>query len=73
MRRRYLAPIIALVLPLLLPAVSWAAATTSGTEKPAGHDWTLDSIFVVALGIPLILTILTLVDIAVGKHTSKHE
>ena len=30
-------------------------------------------IFVVALGIPLILTILTLVDIAVGKHTSKHE
>ena len=27
----------------------------------------------VALGIPLILTILTLVDIAVGKHTSKHE
>jgi hypothetical protein len=54
-----------------LPAVTWAA-TTSGTEKPAGHDWTLDGIFVVALGIPLILTILTLVDIAV-RHTSKHE
>jgi hypothetical protein len=73
LRRRYLTPLIALVLPLLLPAVTWAAASTSGTEKPAGHDWTLDSIFVVALGIPLILTILTLVDIAVGKHTSKHE
>jgi hypothetical protein len=73
LRRRYLAPLIALVLPLLLPAVTWAAATTSGTEKPAGHDWTLDSIFVVALGIPLILTFLTLIDIAVGKHTSKHE
>jgi hypothetical protein len=72
LRRRYLAPLIALLLPLLLPAVTWAA-TTSGTEKPDGHDWTLDSIFVVALGIPLILTILTLVDIAVGKHTSKHE
>jgi hypothetical protein len=28
---------------------------------------------VVALGIPLILTFLTLIDIAVGKHTSKHE
>ena len=72
MRRRYLAPLIALVLPLLLPAVTWAA-DTSTPEKPTGHDWTLDSIFVVALGIPLILTILTLVDIAVGKHTSKHE
>jgi len=72
LRRRYLAPLIALVLPLLLPAVTWAA-TTSCTEKPDGHDWTLDTIFVVALGIPLILTILTLVDIAVGKHTSKHE
>ena len=72
MRRRYLAPLIALVLPLLLPAVTWAA-TTPANEKPSGHDWTLDSIFVVALGIPLILTILTLVDIAVGKHTSKHE
>jgi hypothetical protein len=72
LRRRYLAPLIALVLPLLLPAATWAA-TTSGTEKPDGHDWTLDTIFVVALGIPLVLTILTLVDIAVGKHTSKHE
>jgi hypothetical protein len=48
LRRRYLAPLIALVLPLLLPAATWAATTTSGTEKPAGHDWTLDSIFVVA-------------------------
>jgi len=72
LRRRYLAPLIALLLPLLLPAVTWAA-TTPANEKPAGHDWTLDGIFVVALGIPLILTILTLVDIAVGKHTSKHE
>ena len=72
MRRRYLAPLTALVLPLLLPAATWAASTT-GTEKPDGHDWTLDTIFVVALGIPLILTILTLVDIAVGKHTSKHD
>ena len=72
MRRRYLAPLIALVLPLLLPAATWAAST-SGTEKPDGHDWTLDTIFVVALGIALVLAILTLVDIAVGKHTSKHE
>jgi len=64
---------LALVLPLVLPALTWAATTTPSVEKPSGHDWTLDSIFVVALGIPLILTILTLVDIAVGKHTSKRH
>jgi hypothetical protein len=28
---------------------------------------------VVALGIPLILVALTLIDIAVGKHTGKHH
>jgi hypothetical protein len=72
LRRRHLAPLIALALPLLLPAVTWAA-TPAAPEKPSGHDWTLDTIFVVALGIPLVLTLLTLVDIAVGKHTSKHE
>jgi hypothetical protein len=56
---------------LILPAVVFAA--TTAPEKPEGHDWTLDSIFVVALGIPVILVVLTLIDIAVGKHTGKHH
>ena len=67
--------IAGVLLPLVLPAVTWAATTTATTtsEKPTGHDWTLDTIFVVALGIPLLLTVLTLIDIAVGKHTSRRE
>jgi energy-converting hydrogenase Eha subunit A len=68
-RRRLAAPLIALYLTLILPAAVFAATTTP--EKPEGHDWTLDSIFVVALGIPVILVVLTLIDIAVGKHTGK--
>ena len=72
MRRRFAAPLIALYLTLAVPAMAWAA-TSTGPEKPEGHDWTLTTIFVVALGIPLVLTILTLIDIAVGKHTQKHE
>jgi energy-converting hydrogenase Eha subunit A len=70
-RRRFAAPLIALYLTLILPAAVFAASTTP--EKPEGHDWTLDSIFVVALGIPVILVVLTLIDIAVGKHTGKHH
>jgi hypothetical protein len=73
MRRRLIAPLVAFLLPLLLPALSWAAATDTTTEKPSGHDYTLTTIFFIALGIPLILTILTLIDIAVGKHTSKRD
>ncbi|HET6848881.1 MAG TPA: hypothetical protein VFH74_08480 [Gaiellales bacterium] len=74
MRRRLAAPLIALYLTLALPAMSWAATSTSNAPtKPDGHDWTLTTIFVIALGIPLVLTILTLIDIAVGKHTQKHH
>jgi hypothetical protein len=54
-----------------LPAIAFAASTAP--EKPEGHDWTLDSIFVIALGIPLMLMLLTLIDIAVGKHTGKRH
>jgi hypothetical protein len=73
-RRRLAAPLIALYLTLALPALTWAATSTgSAPEKPEGHDYTLTTIFVVALGIPLVLTILTLIDIAVGKHTQKHQ
>ena len=74
MRRRLAAPLLALYLTLALPAMAWAATGTGNApEKPEGHDWTLTTIFVIALGIPLVLTILTLIDIAVGKHTQKHE
>ncbi len=71
MRRRLAAPLIALYLTLILPGIAFAATNTP--EKPEGHDWTLTSIFVVALGIPLILTVLTLIDIAVDKHSNKHH
>ena len=71
MRRRLSAPLIAVYLMLVLPALAFAADTAP--EKAEGLDYTLTIIFVVALGIPLILVILTLVDIAVGKHTSKHD
>jgi hypothetical protein len=70
-RRRLSAPLIAAYLLLVLPAL--ASAATTAPEKPEGHDYTLTTIFVVALGIPLILVILTLIDIAVGKHTGKHD
>ncbi len=40
-------------------------------DKPSGHDYTLTTIFVVALGIPVVLTVLTLIDIAVGR--GKHD
>ena len=72
MRRRFAAPFIALYLTLFLPAAALAAAAAA-PEKPEGHDWTLDTIFVIALGIPAILVVLTLIDIAVGKHTGKHS
>ncbi len=74
MRRRIAAPLIALYVTLALPALSWAAtATSTAPTKPDGHDYTLTTIFVVALGIPLILALLTLIDIAAGKHTQKHQ
>jgi hypothetical protein len=57
---------------LALPAAAFAAGSTD-TGKPSGHDWTLDSIFVVALSIPVILGFLTLIDIARGKHTQRHD
>jgi hypothetical protein len=55
---------------LALPAVSWAAE--NAPEKPEGTDHTLTTIFVVAAGLPLLLVLLTLIDIAVGKHRRDH-
>ena len=49
--RRLIASLYAVALTLALPAAAFAADSTD-TGKPTGHDWTLDSIFVVALSIP---------------------
>jgi hypothetical protein len=70
--RRLIAAVYALALTLALPAAAFAADSTD-TGKPTGHDWTLTSIFVVALSIPVILSFLTLIDIARGKHTQPHD
>jgi hypothetical protein len=69
-RSRLAAPLTALYLLLVLPAVAFAAEAK--VEKPAGHDYTLDTIFAVALGLPLLLGILTLIDIAVGRRSRAH-
>jgi hypothetical protein len=60
---------------LALPAVAAAATTTTtaGGDAPTGHDGTITTIFIVALGIPAVLAFLTLIDIARGKHTESHS
>jgi hypothetical protein len=68
--RRLLTSLSAVALTLALPVAAYAADSTD-TGKPSGHDWTLDSIFVIALSIPVILGLLTLIDIARGKHTQR--
>ncbi len=59
-----------------MPAVALAAdstaSTSSGNDAPTGHDYTIDTIFVVALAIPAILALLSLIDVARGKHTERH-
>ena len=70
--RRLITSLYAVALTLALPAAA-LAAESADTGKPTGHDWTLDSIFVVALSIPVILVLLTLIDIARGKHTQRHD
>ena len=70
--RRLLVSLYTVALTLALPVAARAAdSAESGT--PTGHDWTLDSIFVIALSIPVILGLLTLIDIARGKHTQRHD
>lgn len=70
MRRRFAAPLIALYVLAVLPAVAFAAE--GKVEKPEGHDYTLDTIFAIAVGLPAILGILTLIDIAVGRRGRAH-
>lgn len=70
---RRLIPMLAVAaLTLALPAAA-AAAGSADTGKPTGHDWTLDSIFAIALGLPLLLGLLTLIDVARGKHTERQD
>jgi hypothetical protein len=70
--RRLIVSIYAFAFMLALPATAFAAsAAADNTGKPSGHDWTITSIFVIALFIPALLGFLTLIDIARGKHTQR--
>jgi hypothetical protein len=69
--RRLIVCLYVSVLTLALPAAAFAAAATDNTGKPSGHDWTITTIFVIALSIPAMLGVLTLIDIARGKHTQR--
>jgi hypothetical protein len=65
---RRLAPVfVSAYLLLALPATA-LAATPPKSDAPSGTDHTLTTIFLIALGIPLVLAILTLIDIAVGRE-----
>jgi hypothetical protein len=55
---------------LALPVAAWAAE--EAPEKPEGTDHTLTTIFIIAAGLPILLALLTLIDIAVGKHRRDH-
>lgn len=73
--RRIAAVLYPIVLALALPAAAFAAttpSTSSGGDTPTGHDGTITTMFLVALGIPAVLGLLTLIDIARGKHTERH-
>jgi hypothetical protein len=69
--RRLIVSVYVLALTLALPVAAFAAADSEG--KPEGHDWTITTIFFIALSIPLLLGFLTLIDIARGKHTQRHD
>ena len=69
--RRLILTLYVFGVSLAMPAAAWAATSTSssGGDSPTGHDGTLTSIFIVAAGIPALLGVLTLIDVARGKHT----
>ena len=71
--RRLAAFFVTAYLLLAFPATALAAATPPKSDAPAGTDHTLTTIFVVALGIPALLAILTLIDIAVGREHGDDE
>ena len=71
--RRLIASLYAFALMLALPVAAFAADSPNSEGKPTGHDWTLTTIFFIALSIPALLGLLTLIDIARGKHTQRHD
>ncbi|HEX3330183.1 MAG TPA: hypothetical protein VHS27_09695 [Gaiellales bacterium] len=72
--RRLIVSLYVFGLMLALPMAAFAADTSANSEgKPTGHDWTLTTIFFIALSIPLLLGTLTLIDIGRGKHTQRHD
>jgi hypothetical protein len=65
-----------LIVFLALPAVALAqgpATSSAGGDAPTGHDGTITSVFIVAVSIPAVLALLTLIDVARGKHTERHS
>jgi hypothetical protein len=72
--RRLIVSLYVFALMLALPVAAFAQAADSQNEgKPTGHDWTITTIFFIALSIPALLGLLTLIDIARGKHTQRHD
>jgi Na+/melibiose symporter-like transporter len=73
--RRLIVSLYVFALMLALPAAAFAqgSADSQNQGKPTGHDWTLTTIFFIALAIPALLGLLTLIDIARGKHTQRHN
>jgi hypothetical protein len=71
--RRLIVSLYVFALTLALPVAAYAAAASDNEGKPTGHDWTITTIFFIALSIPALLGLLTLIDIARGKHTQRHD
>jgi hypothetical protein len=75
--RRLAVSLYVLVVYMALPAMAFAqggpAQSSAGGDAPTGHDGTITSVFIVAAGIPAVLALLTLIDVARGKHTERHS
>jgi hypothetical protein len=74
--RRLAVSLYVLVVFMALPAVALAqgpSESSAGGDAPTGHDGTITSVFIVAVSIPAVLAILTLIDVARGKHTERHS
>jgi hypothetical protein len=72
--RRVVFSLYVFLLTLALPAVVWAQeASGEHLDAPEGTDHTLTTIFFIALSIPLLQAALTLIDVARGRHTSRHD
>jgi hypothetical protein len=73
--RRLIVSLYVFALMLALPVAAFAAqgSAEQNQGKPTGHDWTITTIFFIALSIPALLGLLTLIDIARGKHTQRHD